>query len=155
MDVDDCLSRFTLASIKHRIIVIWKNITIEPVILLWALNYGVFHLTSQTLYIDKICKVNLNYTSEICDNIQQHKNEQIKVQEYSSTLKMYNDILQSIPEALYLLMAGSLSDTYGRKPFIAFALLGYVFNTSVFLINAFLFYQLKAEYLLFECLQGK
>ena len=124
MNVDDCLSRFTLASIKHRIIIIWKNITIEPVILLWALNYGVFHLTSQTLYIDKICKVNLNYTSEICDNIQQHKNEQIKVQEYSSTLKMYNDILQSIPGALYLLMAGSLSDTYGRKPFIAFALLG-------------------------------
>ena len=75
MNVDDCLSRFTLASVKHRIIIIWKNITIEPVILLWALNYGVFHLTSQTLYIDKICKVNLNFTSEICDNIQQHEND--------------------------------------------------------------------------------
>ena len=78
-----------------------------------------------------------------------------KVQEYASTLKMYNSILQAVPGTLYLMVAGSLSDTYGRKPFIALALLGYVFNNTVFLINAIYFNELKAEYLLFECLQGK
>ena len=118
------------------------------------LNYGLFSIVSQTLYIEKICRVNLNFSDIICNDIQNHENEQIQVQKYSADLKMYNSVLQAIPGALYLLIAGPLSDVYGRKPFIAFALFGYVFNNAVFLINGYFFYEYKAEYLLFECLQG-
>ena len=139
---------------KQRLIIIWKNITVEPLFILYMLNYGIFSIVSQTLYIEKICRVNLNFTDTICDNIQNHNDEQIQVQKYSATLKMYNSVLQAIPGTLYLLIAGPLSDVYGRKPFIAFALFGYVLSNAVFLINGYFFYELKAEYLLFECLQG-
>ena len=154
MSVSNSKSGFSVSCIKNRLIGIWKNITIEPVYLLFTLNYGIFGIVSQDLYIEKVCRVNLNFNSTICDNIQKYENEQIQVQEYTSTLKMYNTILQTIPGTLYLLIAGPLSDVYGRKPFMALSLLGYTFNNTVFIINAYYLNKLKAEYLLFECLQG-
>ena len=155
MSSDNCIvSGYSWTWVKQRLMMIWKNITVEPVVILYFLNYGIFMIVSQTLYIEKICRVNLNFTDSICDNIQNHNDEQIQVQKYSANLKMYNSVLQAIPGALFLIIAGPLSDVYGRKPFIAFALLGYVLNNAVFLINGYFFYELKAEYLLFECLQG-
>ena len=82
----------------------------------------------------------------------------IHILQKPSIKKVHLDIkypLQAIPGAFYLLFAGPWSDINGRKPLIACACFGYVFNNAVFMINAYYFYELKAEFLLFECLQGK
>lgn len=72
------------------------NITVEPCCFLFALSYGLFGIVSSELYIQKVCRVNLALGDEMCDNIQQHKEEQVQVQKYVSTLKIYNTVLQVI-----------------------------------------------------------
>ena len=97
-----------------------------------------------------MCKVNLELGDEICDNIQEHKDEQVEVQKYVSTLKIYNSILQAMPSVLFALFAGSWSDVHGRKALIVSSTMGYTISNLVFMINAYFFYELKAEYLLLE-----
>ena len=97
-----------------------------------------------------MCKVNLALGDEICNNIQEHKDEQVEVQKYVSTLKIYNSILQAIPSVLFALFAGSWSDVHGRKALIVSSTMGYTISNLVFMINAYFFYELKAEYLLLE-----
>ena len=86
---------------------------------------------------------------------QEHKEEQVEVQKYVSSLQVKNDVIQAIPACVYVLFAGPWSDRYGRKFLICCCLFGYVIANGVFLINLYFFYELKAEFLLFEALQGR
>ena len=131
-----------------------SNITIEPVFFLLAMCYGSFIIASKELYVSKVCNVNFNYSRYVCDNIQQHKEIQVKVQEYVAPLQAYNNVIQAIPGCIYALLAGPWSDKHGRKFPMLCAICGYILSNGVFLLNTYFFYELKAEYLLFECLQG-
>ena len=140
--------------IYHRFFSIVSNITIEPVFFLLAMCYGSILIASKELYISKVCNVNFNYSKSICDNIQQHKDIQVQVQEYVAPLQAYNQIIQAIPGCLYALLAGPWSDRHGRKFLMLCSVTGYILSNGVFLINTYFFYELKAEFLLFECIQG-
>ncbi len=68
-------------------------------------------------------------------------------------VKAYSQMLQAVPGVLFTLMAGPLSDRYGRRPLLIISLAGYSLLQLIFLINAFWFTELTVEYLLLECLQ--
>ena len=59
-----------ISNIKCYTSKIIRNITIEPIFFLFSLCLGFYIIVASELYISKVCNVNLNYTREICDNIQ-------------------------------------------------------------------------------------
>ena len=136
---------------REQIINFFKSITLEPALFLYMLSLGIYYVPSQSLYVDKVCQINFNYT--FCDDLKNHPDEQIKVQKHVAAIQAYNTILQNLPEIIYLLLAGPWSDTNGRKAVLIFSGCGYVVNNGVLMINAYFFKQLRAEFLLFECLQ--
>jgi len=128
-------------------------INVEPGWLLWMMGLGMFYMPAQELYIEKACKVNLDLSSGICDNLDNHTDIKIEVQKEVAGIQAFNGALQSIPAIVVAFFAGPLSDQYARKPFILLSIGGYVLLNVIFLVNSYWFYELKAEFLLFECLQ--
>ena len=49
---------------------------------------------------------------------------------------------------MFVMIAGPLTDKYGRKPLIFSALLGYLVLNTVFLLNSIFFFQLKVGLIL-------
>ncbi len=93
------------------------------------------NIISFQLYIEKVCKVNLNYTEEICDDLQHNEDEQNEVQKYVSKLKIYSRILEAVPSVLFTLFAGPWSDRHGRKLLLISSVFGSLISTSVYIIN--------------------
>ena len=56
---------------------------------------------------------------------------------------MLAGMLQCMPVMMFVMIAGPLTDRYGRKPLILCALVGYLILDLVFLLNSLWFHQLK------------
>jgi MFS family permease len=68
-------------------------------------------------------------------------------------VKAYSQMLQALPGIIFTLVAGPLSDRYGRRPLLIISLAGYSLLNLIFIINSFWFTELTVEYLLLESLQ--
>ena len=143
------------------------NIHLEPVVFLFFTCYGIFFVTSQQLYIEKACKVNLNYTETVCDNITHHEDVQVEAQKLVSTVQVIssseqwmisaqglNGALQSLPTIVVAFFAGPLSDMFSRKPLILISLSGYILLNVIYMVNAFWFYELKVSNLNYVIIQS-
>ena len=54
---------------------------------------------------------------------------------------------------IFAIFVGSWSDIHGRKTIIVLSCFGFVISNFIFMVNAYFWHGIKAEYLLFECLQ--
>merc|ERR1712212_809128 len=130
-----------------------SKIRLEPAVFTFYICYGVFFVTNQQLYIEKACKVNLGHNTSVCDNLGEFPEIQMKSQKLIAAVQGLNGALQSLPTIVVAFFAGPISDRFSRKPLILMSLGGYLLLNLIYAVNAFWFYELKMEYLLFECLQ--
>ena len=102
-----------------------KQISLEPIIFLLSVSWGLGNVIQQNLIIEKVCH-DLGYTQDICDDIEDPKNEEedIAVQTRTSKINMYISILESLPCSVVTLFIGPWSDNNGRKPVMIFPLIG-------------------------------
>lgn len=97
-----------------------NNITVEPLLALYIIPSVLSNLATQNLYLDKACRVNLNYSDEICHALSQrlttnYTAEETEVQKLVVWMQGWKTILQSFLPALLILPWGSWSDRHQRR----------------------------------------
>ena len=55
--------------IKRRARIIWKNITVEPVIFFIMFSQGIDTVSLNQLKIEKSCKIDFKFNETVCDNL--------------------------------------------------------------------------------------
>ncbi len=67
------------AEMKH------PNVTLEPMLFLKMMAEGNFRVVGDTLEIDRVCRVNLNFSQEDCVAMDDGNHSDIQVNSYSET----------------------------------------------------------------------
>lgn len=135
---------------------ILKNVTVEPTMFFFIIGAILMLQTSQNLSLDKACRVNLNFTTEICDSLRQQTLENQNVyeketQKLLATYLPYKTYIQASIPSLLALCAGSFSDKIGRrKMFLIIGVTGQIITCTSNFINTYFFYELRLEVLIFS-----
>lgn len=132
-----------------------KHITVEPTSGLFVLSSILMMLTTQNLSLEKACRVNLNFTEEICHSLKmqdiesQNEYEKATQQLLTKYLGARTYLTATIPCVLALLV-GSWSDKTGhRKIFIIIPIIGQILAGISNIVNYYFFLQLRLEVLVF------
>ncbi|XP_045534302.1 solute carrier family 46 member 3 [Papilio machaon] len=144
---------------KDTILNVLNNVSVEPTAMLFVLATILVLITSQNLSLEKACRVNLNYTSEICDSLRaqnmesQNEYEKETQKLIASAMAWKTYLTATIPCAIALFV-GSWSDRTGRrKIFIIYPLVGQILVCINGLINTYFFHEIRLEYfVLFEAI---
>ena len=114
-------SRYLIQKLKNML----KQVSLEPIIFLQAIAWGLVPVIQQNLIIGKVCH-DLGYSEDVCNDIDSPDNEQEEtaVQTRASQINMYISILESVPCSVVTLFIGPWSDNNGRKPVMIIPLIG-------------------------------
>ena len=119
------------------------GLTLEPAIL--SSNFGRHIVEGNALNLDllmeKLCVDRFNETQEVCSNLADYPELQDEVQISYNQFETGKKLVGMVPLVLYSLVAGALSDKYGRKPIFIVALFGRMFEAAV----EFVFYVFKDD----------
>ncbi|KAL4704080.1 hypothetical protein ACJJTC_004426 [Scirpophaga incertulas] len=135
----------------ERLKIIKKNVTVEPIMACYVMPSVLSSLAVQNLNLEKACRVNLNYSSEICDalelrqtaNYSMYENE---VQTLIATIQGWKNVVQTAIPVMLILFVGAWSDKVGkRKACILMPIVGEFMTCIGFMLNTYFFYELPVE----------
>ncbi|KAG6464811.1 hypothetical protein O3G_MSEX014745 [Manduca sexta] len=133
-----------------------SNITVEPVAFLALFSNILSSVATQTLGLEKTCRVSLGLDDKICDSLRaqnQSNNFTVyerMVQEYYSNQLLWKSALQALLPLIMLLFVGGWSDATGkRKSIMMVVLSGEIMQCLSNIINVIFFYEIPLQVLLF------
>nr|XP_045596295.1 proton-coupled folate transporter-like [Procambarus clarkii] len=115
------------------------TITIEPVLFLQYTALYVQLVIKDNLKLERFCNVTLKHPAEECAHLNdgQHADLQVKAQQLDSVLTFYEKLASTIIPILLLSFVASWSDKRGRRVPILLPLIGEVFYSIIYLLEAF------------------
>ncbi|CAG7818486.1 unnamed protein product [Allacma fusca] len=141
-------------SIKFKLKQFLSSLTVEPVLLLAMFAFAVIGIVTQNLFIERICRVKLNHSAELCANLTSNiKSDEItddlraQVYALTSRFSVYNEIITSVIPIIFVFFLGSWTDKHGNKYPFLLCICGYLLTAGLFLLISRL-PDLPAEYLL-------
>ncbi|KAL0840661.1 hypothetical protein ABMA28_015857 [Loxostege sticticalis] len=133
-----------------------KHITFEPTMVMFMMPVIIMMSTTQNLSLEKACRVNLNFTDEICRSLRMQNvdNQNIYEREtqklLASALGKRTYISATVP-AFMAIFVGAWSDLTGhRRVFVLMGITGQILVGISNIINTYFFYELPLEALVFS-----
>ncbi|XP_065159331.1 probable peptidoglycan muropeptide transporter SLC46 [Atheta coriaria] len=116
---------------------LFSLITVEPTMILYMMAFMTTSVVEQALFVDKACRVNHNYTKEICDDIANPKYKDInkEVQVTVSEFHQWNDIAGHVIPIILAFFVGAWSDKRGRKIPLLLGLIGKFYYSVMIVVN--------------------
>ena len=101
-------------SVRERFRSIWKNITVEPLLLCYIMPSVLSTLAVQNLNLEKACRVNLAYPDTVCDALSRRQTEN-----YTKLVNaFFLPILLCTPHDLYFLLKDIFNFTHREEELV-------------------------------------
>ena len=113
--------------------------TIEPMMVVQGIASNISMFPQDQMILYKICKEpQFNLTDDFCNNIEENTNT-TSYDDVEAEVVSFNNVITLSEHLVPILLSfyiGSWSDHYGRKPFLAFCMVGKVIGATFNLLNA-------------------
>lgn len=138
-------------TISERLKLIKENMTVEPIMAGYIMPSVLASLATQNLNLEKACRVNLNFSTEVCDALKLRQTENYteyeeEVQTFIAGIQAWKNVVQTAIPVLIILFVGAWSDKTGRRKIcILLPIVGELITCIGFMINTYFFYELPVE----------
>ncbi|XP_065358977.1 probable peptidoglycan muropeptide transporter SLC46 [Calliphora vicina] len=124
---------------KHAIFSPWyRKISVEPTMFLYMFAFMNTSVVEHDFYLQKACRVNNNFTDDICEHIKDSENAEYKKLVQITTARFYQweSIAAHVFPIILALFLGSFSDRRGRKFPLLMGLCGKFLFSVMIVVNA-------------------
>ncbi|CAH2075033.1 unnamed protein product, partial [Iphiclides podalirius] len=137
---------------KEKMKYVKSNITVEPILTLFMVPSVLTLLAAQNLYIDKACRVNLQFGDEVCMDLRlrktdNHTSQEIEVQKLIASVQSWRSVVNTIVPTLLMLFIGAWSDKTGRRKIcMLMPIFAELMTCLLNIINTYFFYEISVEW---------
>ncbi|XKL67101.1 hypothetical protein PGB90_010521 [Kerria lacca] len=143
--------KWNLPNVQNKLMYLLRNTTVEPMLGCYIIASVLANLATQNLNLKKACRVNLNFTDEVCTALerretQNYTSEEIIVQQLVADMITWKTLVQSSIPAALIIFIGAWSDRTGRrKPGMLMPIVGEFLTSIGLIICTYYFYELPME----------